>query len=177
MPAAAQRHAVSVPGPNDTERAMAGRKKTVVGAGKGAGGSVRRHCGLCGKAGKLLRSECCDQWICNDEGEYALFSYARNSCHRNHRRYTLCGYHHVEGHPGKWMECPSCRAEFETELYVYYGTNEYNFKKLDNPPAYEPTRCSKCDAIIRLGEDGYSIQGNRYWCQRCSAKELRGLLK
>ncbi len=31
------------------------------------------------------------------------------------------------------------RESFETEMYVYYGTNEYNFEVLENPPEYEPT--------------------------------------
>jgi hypothetical protein len=154
---------------------MAGRKKTVVRARRGGEASVGRRCGLCGKAGKLVQTECCGQWICDDEAEYVLFSYARNSCDRNHRRYTLCGYHHAEGHSGTWQDCPSCRNEFEMELYVYYGTNEYNFEKLENPPAYQPTKCSGCDAVIRLGEDGYSIQRNRYWCERCSGERLKGL--
>ena len=48
-------------------------------------------CGLCGKKKNLVRAECCGQWICNDEDKYVLFSYAENSCHRNHRRMTLCG--------------------------------------------------------------------------------------
>ena len=156
---------------------MANRKKAVVLGRRGGGASAGRRCGLCGKVRKLTRTQCCGQWICDDEAEYRLFSYARNSCHRNHGRYTLCGYHHAEGHPGAWQECASCRDEFATELYVYYGTNEYNFEKLENPPAYEPTKCSGCKAIIRLGEDGYSIQGNRYWCESCSGKKFHGLLK
>ncbi len=56
------------------------------------------RCGLCGKTKKLTKTECCGHWICDDEDQYALFSYERNSCHRNHRRYTLCGYHYDEGH-------------------------------------------------------------------------------
>ena len=68
-----------------------------------------RRCGLCGKTGKLVRTDCCGNWICDDEGEYVLFSYARNSCHRNHGRYTLCGYHHNEGHAGDWKDCSECR--------------------------------------------------------------------
>src|ERR1039458_3867900 len=40
------------------------------------------RCGLCGKKGKLTRTECCGQWICDDEDNYVVFSYARNSCHR-----------------------------------------------------------------------------------------------
>ncbi len=126
------------------------------------------RCGLCGKTGKLTKTECCDQWICDDEDKYVMFSYARNSCYRNHRRYTLCGYHFTEEHDGHWKDCPECRNSFETEMYVYYGTNEYNFEKLENPPEYEPTRCAKCNTIINLGEDAYSIKGRKYFCYNCS---------
>jgi len=102
--------------------------------------SSQPRCGLCGKAKKLKVTECCGQWICDDEEEYVLFSFARNSCDRNHRRLTLCGYHHTEGHTGSWKDCPRCKEDFETEEYVHYGTNEYNFEKLENPPSYEPTK-------------------------------------
>ena len=130
------------------------------------------RCGLCGKTKNLIRTECCGQWICNDEDQYRVFSYARNSCYRNHRRYTLCGYHHNEEHPGNWKDCPKCREDFETEMYVYYGTNEYNFEKLQNPPAYEPTHCSLCGTVIVLGRGGYSMLGDKYQCRKCSAKEF-----
>lgn len=128
------------------------------------------RCGLCGKTKNLTKTECCGQWICDDEDQYVLFSYARNSCHLNHRRYTLCGYHYVEGHSGDWQTCSECREAFETEMYVYYGTNEYNFEKLKNPPRYEPTRCAKCNKVIVLGEDGYGIEpGGDYVCEKCMA--------
>ncbi len=39
------------------------------------------------------------------------------------------------------------------------GTNEYNFEKLPNPPAFKPIKCAKCGRIIHLGEDGYTSQG------------------
>ena len=128
----------------------------------------RCRCGLCGKTGNLTRTECCGQWICDDEHQYVPFSYSRTSCFRNHRRYTLCGYHYAEDHEGNWKDCPTCRDDFQTELYVYYGTNESNFEKLKNPPDYEPTRCAKCNRIISLGEDGYTISGDDYLCERCS---------
>lgn len=130
------------------------------------------RCGLCGKTRNLTRTECCGNWICDDEDKYVLFSYARNSCHRNHSRYTLCSYHHDEGHTGDWKDCPRCRRGFETEMYVWYGTNEYNFEKLPNPPKYEPARCSRCHRVIRLGEDGYSVKGKKYLCEKCSVKEF-----
>jgi hypothetical protein len=46
----------------------------------------KSRCGLCGKPKNLAQTECCGQWICNDEHKYVLFSYARNSCARNHDR-------------------------------------------------------------------------------------------
>jgi hypothetical protein len=129
----------------------------------------RPRCGLCGKAIRLTKTECCDNWICDDEDQYVLFSYARNSCHRNHDRYTLCSYHYHEGHSGHWKDCPECRKSFETEMYVYYGTNEYNFEVLENPPEYESTRCSKCGSVISLSGDGYMISPTEgYLCEKCS---------
>jgi hypothetical protein len=101
-----------------------------------------------------------------------MFSYARNSCHRNHRRFTLCGYHHAEGHGGSWKECQDCRDSFETEMYVWYGTNECNFEKLANPPSYEPTHCSICGTVISLSKDGYTTWADEYWCESCAAKKM-----
>lgn len=131
-----------------------------------------RACGLCGKTKGLTKTECCGNWICDDEHEYVIFSYARNSCYRNHRRYTLCGFHHEEGHEGRWQDCAECRDAFETEMYVYCGTNAYNFEQLPNPPAYEPTHCQHCGRVISLGEDGYSIAGGEYFCGACTAERL-----
>jgi hypothetical protein len=131
----------------------------------------RPRCGLCGKRANLVPTPCCGQWICNDEDEYVLFSYARNSCSRNHRRFTLCGWHHTEGHRGSWKTCARCPRDFVTEIYVYFGTNEYNFERLENPPAYEPTRCSRCRRVVVLSEGGYSRLGPDVWCETCT--ELR----
>ena len=125
-------------------------------------------CGLCGKAGKLTKTECCDQKICDDEDSYVLFSYERNSCSRNHRRYTLCGFHFDNKHEDNWQSCSECRKDFQTEMYVYYGTNEYNFETLENPPRYKPTHCSDCSRIIRLGLEGYSMFDGKYTCMKCN---------
>lgn len=131
------------------------------------------RCGLCGNTKNLTRTACCGNWICDDEHEYVLFSYAHNSCSRNHGRYTLCSYHFNEGHTGDWKDCKKCRKEFETEMYVYYGTNEYNFEVLPNPPAYEPTKCAECGKVIVLEDGGYSFGSGGYRCSRCTAKRMR----
>ncbi len=131
--------------------------------------STQPCCGLCGAATNLTKTECCDQWICDDEHQYVLFSYDRNSCSRNHRRYTLCGFHSCEEHSGRWQDCAQCREEIETEMYVYYGTNEYNFEVLENPPAYEPTHCSACGREIVLADGGYSSSADSYLCGSCTA--------
>ena len=132
-------------------------------------------CGLCGKTENLTKTDCCDNWICDDEGKYRLFSFARNSCSRNHRRYTLCGGHYEEGHEGRWQDCQDCREMQEPEMYVYFGTNEYNFEKLSKLPKYEPTQCIKCNRVIRLGTDGYSYDPEGYLCDKCTSKKFGDL--
>jgi len=133
------------------------------------------RCGLCGKTGNLTRTECCGNWICDDEDKYVLFSYAHNSCHRNHRRYTLCGSHHAEGHKGRWQDCKKCLDEVaEREMYVWYGTNEYNFEKLENAPSFRPTFCRSCHKRIRLGTEGHTIfPDGSYYCEPCADRKRR----
>jgi len=136
--------------------------------------TTKHYCGLCGKSGKkLIKTECCGNWICDDEDNYVLFSYARNSCSRNHRRFTLCGYHYNEEHKGDWKTCKKCISSFshEPEMYAYYGTNEYNFTTLRNPPEFEPTYCGKCGERILLPYGGYSVLCGEYRCYKCPISE------
>ncbi|MDH3602064.1 MAG: hypothetical protein OEU26_20825, partial [Candidatus Tectomicrobia bacterium] len=95
----------------------------------------RRRCGLYGKCDGLTQTECGQQWICDDAQTDVLFSYARNSCYHNHGRFTLCGVHYNERHRGEWKTCTRCRDAFATEIYVYFGTNETNVERLENPGA------------------------------------------
>lgn len=135
-------------------------------------------CGLCGNSRNLQKTDCCGNWICNDANEYVVFSYARNSCSRNHDRYTLCGYHKNEGHKDDWKTCKKCLDGFkhELEMYVWYGTNEYNFTKLENPPTFKPTHCGKCGRHLVLPDGGYSVFGDEYRCEECpiTDKERNG---
>lgn len=157
-------------------KALRGRSFWTFGAAKSSSKKPKAdqgpRCGLCGATNGLTRTECCGNWICDDEDEYVLFSYAHNCCHRNHRRYTVCGHHHEEGHDGPWKDCEDCRRGTETEMFVYFATNEYNFEILENPPSYEPTRCDECQRVIRLGHDGYARMSNGYYCTSCSDKRL-----
>ena len=142
--------------------------------------TINPPCGLCGKSKKpRQKTDCCVNWVCGDESEYVMFSYSRNICSRNHRRFTLCGSHHAEEHKGDWKTCKKCREDFELEMYVWYGTNEYNFEKLLNPPAFEPTRCSRCGERIVLPDGGYSSFCGVYRCDNCpiTGKEREGIIR
>jgi hypothetical protein len=163
--------------PERTQRTKAAPRKNDPRApkGKAKAPAARKRCGLCGKTGKLRKTECCGNWICDDEDKYVPFSYARNSCDRNHRRQTLCGFHYNEEHTGDWKTCAACRESFETEMYVWYGTNEYNFEKLPNPPSYAPTKCAECGTVIHLGTEDFMERGSDYLCEKCSEKEMAKL--
>ncbi len=62
-------------------------------------------------------------------------------------------------------------------MYVYYGTNEYNFIKLENPPKFKPTRCVNCNRVIDLGNDGYMQSREGYYCEKCGELKMRKVLK
>jgi hypothetical protein len=132
------------------------------------------RCGLCGKVGQLVRTPCCGNWICDDADKYVPFSFERNSCHRNHALYTNCASHHSMGHTGRWQECAQCLENGPVELFVYRATNEYNFEKLENLPAFEPTLCQRCGVRIRLAYDGYSMNGDSFLCTTCSETQHPG---
>lgn len=69
-----------------------------------------------------------------------------------------------------WKTCKKCREGFEHELemYVWYGTNEYNFEKLENSPRFPRTHYAGCDKIIRLPDDGFSSLKDIYVCDECT---------
>ncbi|MFW6118992.1 MAG: SEC-C metal-binding domain-containing protein [Planctomycetota bacterium] len=139
------------------------------GANHPALSGVKPECGLCGNTIYLAVTECCGNWVCDDDHVYSLFSYGRNSCRRNHRRYTVCGTHHSEGHTGRWQDCEECRDFFiNTEMYVDAATNEWNFEKLEDPPDYEPTHCAECGRVIRLAEEGFMMSAGDFVCEDCA---------
>ena len=139
--------------------------------------AIKPRCGLCGKTDNLTQTPCCKNWICDDADQYVAFSYARNSCFRNHTLFTICGFHGNEKHAGRWQDCEKCRNNPPLELYVHHATNEYNFEKLENPPAFEPTHCSRCGKVIRLAQDGYSMTGDDYSCDECAVGPSKNFME
>jgi len=48
------------------------------------------------------------------------------------------------------------------------------YEKLGNLPSFVPTKCATCGRTIALGEDGFSVKGNDYFCEQCWAKQFGG---
>jgi predicted nucleic-acid-binding Zn-ribbon protein len=132
---------------------------------------LKHKCGLCGSSEKALtKTSCCNNWICDDEDAYVIFSFARNSCYRNHSRYTLCSYHFYEEHSGKWHECKKCKKDFDLPNYIDMGTNEHNFEKLENPEKVTVS-CVNCKFTSDTVAD-FALQTSRgYFCPKKKCQE------
>jgi hypothetical protein len=131
-------------------------------------------CGLCGNTKKALtKTPCCNNWICDDEKSYTIFSFKRNSCYRNHSRYTICARHYHQCHFGPWQDCKECKKDSDSAEYIYFGTNEYNFEALKNPEKVI-INCANCDFTADT-IDAFSFQTSQgYYCekQRCQKAAL-----
>lgn len=126
--------------------------------------------GPCGKTKNLIKTPRCDNWICDDMHEYVAFSYATNSCYRNHDRYTLCSYHYHENHPGNWQNCEKCKDAFEIENHADFGTNDFNFEKLTNPPEIL-IKCANCNFQSNSAQD-FAFQTSKGWyCDKKKCQE------
>lgn len=132
-------------------------------------------CGLCGKKKKLTKTPCCNNWICDDEDSYVLFSYAKNSCYRNHNRYTLCSSHFDEEHEGLWQNCEKCKTDVDTPNYIWYGTNDYNFEKLPNVEKISIS-CTNC-GFTADSLDAFPLQSSKggtrsYYCSKKKCQKV-----
>ncbi|KAG4026802.1 hypothetical protein MFRU_036g00350 [Monilinia fructicola] len=137
--------------------------------------SADTYCGLCGKTDNLTRTECCDRAICDDEGSYQMFSYSGVCCSRNHRRYTLCGYHHGEGHQEKdWKKCEKCVGGDLLNLTtaITQGTSSFNFKddQWKDAPELKPVKCGNCNKIISTATEPYTGWGGSLRCMNCGIR-------
>jgi len=132
-------------------------------------------CGLCGSAEKgLTRTPCCGNWICDDEDSYGTFSFERNSCYRNHSKYTVCSNHFESRHKGPWQECQKCKDEIILPYYVEMGTNEHNFVVLENPEQVQ-IRCVNCDFVgSSINEFSYTTSKGFYCLQEWCAEAATG---
>ena len=114
---------------------------------------IGTYCGLCGKQGFLIQTECCERFIC-DPSHNGATPHILDICTRNHREYTLCGLHKKERHQEAcdWRDCSKCEAHLKpTERFVGYGTNRYNFDGENwKPPTFEPTHCAQCGILMQL---------------------------
>ena len=83
------------------------------------------HCRFCGsKSSPLVKTRCCEQWICCDTS----FSSLRGGgcCQFEHEHNSICHFHYNEGHKGKWQECEECRTflgEEQFKLESKYSIN------------------------------------------------------
>eukprot|EP01114_Cavostelium_apophysatum_P000590 TRINITY_DN10539_c0_g1_i2.p1 TRINITY_DN10539_c0_g1~~TRINITY_DN10539_c0_g1_i2.p1 ORF type:complete len:210 (-),score=5.80 TRINITY_DN10539_c0_g1_i2:107-712(-) len=134
---------------------------------KEAPSGEKLKCGLCGnRNGPFTRTRCCNHVVCDDEGDYQLMSFARNSCHRNHSNYTVCAFHYDSGHKGDWKTCKDCQESIGMYEFVEMGTNpkdmpgRYNFldNVLENPPKAEAPKCGVCGKDILTRHGGYSMR-------------------
>jgi hypothetical protein len=124
-------------------------------------------CGICGKAENIIQTPCCKNDICTDE-HIPYYLNEPDNCSQRHNRNTICGHHYNYKHEGQWQNCEKCKNSLMTEIYVWYGTNKFNFVKLDKLPKYELTVCCRCKSRIKLGEEGFLNYRNRYYCSSCA---------
>lgn len=125
----------------------------------------QKACGLCGATTNLTKTPCCDNWVCDDADKYVPFSYARNSCYRNHDRYTICAVHYHANHKDDWQSCKKCKDEYGIEDYVDFATNDFNFVKLKNPPKIK-IKCINCGFESGSMQD-FALQTNKgFYCDK-----------
>ena len=96
--------------------------------------SSNKKCGLCGHSGTrfvaIIKTDCCQNWICQDMEYYEIHSFKLNSCFRNHQKYTKCGQHFKQKHVGNWQNCDLClekekSAKTKEEIDWYRFANEH----------------------------------------------------
>lgn len=145
-------------------------------------------CGLCKKTNtesfdacgkQLIRTKCCQNWICDDSHEYVINSFKKTSCWRNHERYTQCGIHFKKGHKEEWQTCKQCEYDNKSDMvtYIDHASNEYNFEPRKDLSRIE-IQCSNCDfwaselkyfsgRVISSRNDEY-----KFFCKRQKCKEI-----
>jgi len=117
----------------------------------------------------LGKTRCCGLTICDNEFEYEMMSYSRDHCIRSHDRYTTCGYHHNNNHPGNdWRTCELCKNDLNNDgngggggnVRSWYSNNGYNATpalESDYPQgSFITSQCDNCSGRIATGWEGHS---------------------
>lgn len=137
---------------------------------------VRRMCGLCrARKPPFKYTECCRRVVCADEGNYVLMSYGRNSCSRNHNRYTNCSNHNQAGHAGRWQDCAACKNGYDEYDWWTFGSNPpdlaacCNFPDdvLQGPRPSLPL-CSGCRRPVDTATEAHSFGATGLCCMACT---------
>jgi len=86
------------------------------------------HCRFCGeKSLPLVKTRCCEQWICCDTDFLSI--HGGGYCQFEHEHYSMCHFHYNEGHTGPWQECEECQTFWKEE----YGESPPGIR---NEPKY-----------------------------------------
>jgi hypothetical protein len=87
-----------------------------------------QRCRFCGdEKAPLVKTRCCDQWICCDTDFVSFRGGGR--CQYQHERFSLCHSHFAEGHEGPWKTCQVCRTFWTPAQYKEYAENPINTPK------------------------------------------------
>jgi hypothetical protein len=144
-------------------------------------------CGLCYSTQRpFVKTECCNRWVCDTEGDYEMGSYDREGkCARNHGLGSICGWHHQEGHAGDWKDCSHCQGAFHPYDYAVKASSQskgctnrrYNFD--DNvrhdldPTKVEFPSCDTCGAPVDTTEETtrtlmmrQAMAGGKHFCKK-----------
>ena len=121
----------------------------------------------------LTRTNCCNNWICNDEHTYKLNTFSLHSCMRNHSKYTICALHYSNNHKGEWKKCQKCIGEYDKNVYNDRCTNKYNFET-NNAVKKEKIFCCNCGfASLELSDFLGCVPNdeiNYYFCRKPACK-------
>ena len=60
------------------------------------------------RAQKLTKTACCGNWICDDEGNYVIFSTLETVVPETIDDLLPVPHHHEEKHKGDWTTCKEC---------------------------------------------------------------------
>ena len=166
-----------------TQTSSRSSKRTSTQASSGRSSKQARNacppCELCGAEEEdwtIVKTECCGRVVCSDKkGEWNKCSHGFDiittyGCERNHEKYSVCYYHFVEEHEGRWQDCSICRFTWPVKTYVELATDpRANFeplKKSQLPPT-KMGQCSEKQHKMKVWADAPDEVNKQLLCERC----------